>query len=172
MMCRLTGCRRIELEARFLAQTKLLPNGCRVWIGCQSKGGPGKERKKTRGGPYGSFKIGKDADGIDHNSKRAHIVSAFFMGLIPTLRVPKGFHIDHDDTVCQSGTLCVTHLRLIPDKENIRLGHRPVPATARQIAQEITADRRARLNRGKLKRARARRQRGAGNPVRMAHGRA
>lgn len=97
-----------------------MPNGCVLWKGGKTAGGGkiarplGRPRKKAprvgRGGPYGSFNVGYKKGTI-----RAHIFSAYVKGIIPTLRVPEGHHIDH---TCEN-TLCVECLELVPSKVNL-----------------------------------------------------
>lgn len=79
-MAELTPCYLIKLEARFLQHCEVMPDGCRVWRGAQSRGG-----QRPYSGPYGSFYIDKE-----HNAVRAHVFAAFLAGKIPSLRVPLG----------------------------------------------------------------------------------
>ena len=115
---KLTGCERISLEARFLAKLKYEADGCRVWTGALSRGG-----NRPGSSPYGSIKVTKR-----HNSVRVHVVSAFLKGIIPSLRVPPGMHLDH---CCQChGTMCVDCLELVPAAINLqRVTERPLPKT-------------------------------------------
>lgn len=173
-MCRLTGCQQIALEARFLKYVRPLPSGCLIWTGAQTSGGfAAKGKSKSRGGPYGSFKVGKDAEGKNHGTRRAHIVWAFLRGRIPTLRVPEGHHLDH---TCKSGTLCIECTELVPSLVNLQRnwskGHahnapnKQDRSTAATIVREVAAERRARLVATKRKRARRRRSALSGNSKR------
>jgi hypothetical protein len=165
----LTGCDRIRIEARFLRHTKRLPSGCLIWTGAQSSGGPGA-KFKNRGGPYGSFKVSA-AEG----TRRAHIVWAWLRGRIPTLRVPKGHHLDH---TCHSSTLCVECTELVTDTVNLKRNwsegnarHSANPkdrSTASAVLQEVHLERRARMVRAKRRRARKARQVAPGNPASKA----
>jgi hypothetical protein len=106
-MC-LSGCDRINLEARLLAKTVKAENGCRVWTGALSRGGD-----RPTSSPYGSIKVNQC-----WNSVRVHIVQAYLKGLIPTLRVPAGFHVDH---CCEEhGTMCIDCIQLIPAFKNLQ----------------------------------------------------
>ena len=158
----MTGCERIALEARFLKFTKRLPCGCLVWTGAQSSGGNRKNGKhRNTGGPYGRFYINKAL-----NSKAAHVVWAWLQGIIPTLRVPEGHHIDHG---CKSGTLCLSCIGLLSDKENLKLRHtRNHADDARIVALDVARDRRDRVLRERRRRASTRRKRCAGNPQRAS----
>lgn len=140
----MTPCQRLSIEARFLTYVEPMANGCMIWTGARSKGGPGKEGRKKRGGPYGSFHVTKEI-----GSKRAHIVWAWLSGRIPTLSVPDGHHLDHE---CKS-TLCVCCQKLVTKSENLSLSKtRPKDVeAAKQIKAE--ADRVRRNRRRKLARA-------------------
>lgn len=136
----MTPCQRLAIEARFLSYVKRLPNGCMIWLGGQSRGGAGTE-KRARGGPYGSFYVSKEI-----GTKRAHIVWAWLTGKLPEPRVPDGFHLDHD---CASGTLCVccTELTEIETHRKKPVATRHADTEARVVALDTARE--ARLTRMK-----------------------
>jgi hypothetical protein len=105
-MATLTPCYLLALEARFMKRLEVMPDGCRVWRGAQSRGG-----KRPSSGPYGSFYIDRE-----HNAVRAHVFAAFLAGKIPGLRVPEGFNLDHH---CHHGTLCVDCTELVTKQVNL-----------------------------------------------------
>lgn len=106
----LNGCQRIAIEARFLSYVVRSPTGCMIWVGGRSKGGRGKAKRAARGGPYGSFNIGKE-----YGIRRAHVVWAWLDGRLPEPSVPAGQQLDH---YCDGSTLCVSCTNLIPKSLN------------------------------------------------------
>lgn len=102
----LRPCRLILLDARFVSRTRRLPCGCLEWMGAKSIGGG------RTGTYYGSFNACEFGGTV-----RAHVWVAWRAGIIPSLRVPEGQHLDHE---CDN-TLCVEEkcLRLLPFLENI-----------------------------------------------------
>ncbi len=83
----------MQLDFYFGIKTKRLECGCRRWLGARSRGG-----QKPDANWYGSFNTGRDVAGV----VRAHVWAAWRAGLIPDLRVPEGFQLDHrcEDTLC------------------------------------------------------------------------
>lgn len=102
-----TPCRILLLESRFLAKTARGEGGCLIWTGAQSVGG-----QRPSSGPYGSFWVGSGISAV-----RAHVWAAWRAGIIPSLRVPIGKHIDH---IC-TNTLCVDaeHFELVDAEINL-----------------------------------------------------
>lgn len=100
-------CRLIYPDARFEAMTRPLSCGCVEWIGAKSRGGG------RTGTFYGTF----NSKPVTKYPVRAHVWRAWRSGIIPTLRVPEGRHLEHR---CNF-TLCVNeeHLELITFRENI-----------------------------------------------------
>lgn len=109
------ACLRIVVMTRLAERQRLLigaRNGlttpCRLWTGGQSRGG-----NRPKSGPYGSIWV----PGV--GSVRVHVAAAWVHGVIPDLRVPDGFHLDHQ---CER-TLCIeqSHFELIPKRRNLEL---------------------------------------------------
>jgi len=107
-------CEKLALEARFLSYV-VRDKGCMIWTGGQSRGGKGTDKRVRRGGPYGSFRINREI-GV----KRAHVVWAWLSGKLDAPYVPAGMNLDH---TCDSGPLCVSCTRLIPESQNKSLTH-------------------------------------------------
>lgn len=172
-MCELTGCQRIALEARFLQYVHRLPSGCMIWTGSRSQGGGGKE-KRSRGGPYGTFNVGKDRHGNKIGPKRTHIVWAFLTGKLPSLCVPPGLHVDHE---CDSGTLCVACTEVVTEAVNLernwtrgnaRHSATRKDQTARLAALAIADEKRRERSTAEKKRRRAAaRKRASSNPKKI-----
>lgn len=127
---------------RFERKCQHMPNGCRVWTGAQTAGGRGKgprggkaKGKNGGGGPYGNFWLGP----TQKDTVKAHVFAAFIAGKIPTLRVPLGYHLDHD---CDHGPLCVDCTELVPDIVNLQRIHtRPQRMDTRPVVSRLKRDR-------------------------------
>lgn len=101
---------------RFAGKIKICPvTGCWHWQGGISRGGQRTKCSCASQLPYGSFYVGRTALGR-RIILRAHIFVAWAFGIIPEMRVPSGYELDHE---CEN-SLCVSpwHIVLRTKEEN------------------------------------------------------
>lgn len=83
---------------------------CQLWTGGKSRGGDRWSEKAW----YGTFNPGGEIRG----GVRVHVFIAWLHGLIPDLRLPKGYNIDH---TCHRSLYCnPLHMEVVTAEENQR----------------------------------------------------